>query len=283
MIVEKRKIQETVDFLNTRTGIKPEVGVILGSGLGTVVDMLEDAVHIPYGEIPNFPVSSVKGHGGKLAFGNCAGKGVVVQEGRVHFYEGLAAAKVLYPLFVMKALGVKTVINTNAAGGINPAFRGGDLMLVRDHINFMALNPLTGPNDDSVGPRFPDMARAHHPGLRDLARRGAQELGIDLHDGILIAFSGPSYETLAEIAMAQQLGADAVGMSTVPEAIVSSYLGLRFLAITFISNLVSADRTDQLTHEEVTAAAGAASKKLASLIEYVITGMAKGEGETAGQ
>lgn len=278
MIVDQKKIAETVEFLQARTGIKPEVGVILGSGLGAVVDMLNDAVHIPYGEIPNFPVSSVKGHGGKLAFGTCAGKGVVVQEGRVHFYEGLPADRILYPLFVMKALGVKTIINTNAAGGINPAFQGGDLMLVRDHINFMALNPLTGPNDDSVGPRFPDMARAYHPGLREIARRGAEELGIELHDGILIAFSGPTYETLAEIAMAQQLGADAVGMSTVPEAIVSSYLGLNFLAITFISNLVSADRTEQLTHEEVTAAAGVASKKLASLIEFVVTEMKKTAG-----
>jgi purine-nucleoside phosphorylase len=279
MIVDKQKIQETVDYLATRTGIKPEVGIILGSGLGKVVDMLEDAVHIPYSEIPNFPVSSVKGHGGQLAFGTCAGKGVVVQEGRVHFYEGLPAQKILYPLFVMKALGVKTVINTNAAGGINPEFNGGDLMLVRDHINFMWLNPLAGPNDDSVGPRFPDMARAYHPRLREIARQGGKELGIELREGVLISFSGPSYETRAEIAMSAQLGADAVGMSTVPEAIVSSYLGFRFLAITFISNLVSSDRTAKLTHEEVTAAAGAASKKLASLIEYVVTEMKKVGGD----
>lgn len=279
MIVDKKKIQETVDYLATRTGIKPEVGIILGSGLGTVVDMLKETVHVPYGDIPHFPVSSVKGHGGQLAFGTCAGKGVVVQEGRVHFYEGLGAAKILYPLFVMKALGVNTIINTNAAGGINPDFKGGDLMLVRDHINFMFLNPLTGPNDDSVGPRFPDMARAYNPRLREIARRGAGNLGIELREGVLISFSGPSYETRAEIAMAGQLGADAVGMSTVPEAIVSSYLGLRFLAITFISNLVSSTRTEKLTHEEVTAAAAGASNKLASLIEYVITEMKKPQGE----
>ncbi len=280
MIVDKQKIQETVAYLKTRTEMEPEVGVILGSGLGRVVDMLEDTVHIPYGEIPHFPVSSVKGHGGQLAFGTCAGKGVVVQEGRVHFYEGLPAAKILYPLFVMKALGVKTIINTNAAGGINPEFKGGDLMLVRDHINFMFLNPLTGPNDESVGPRFPDMARAYNPRLREISRAGARQLGIELREGVLISFSGPSYETRAEIAMAGQLGADAVGMSTVPEALVSSYLNLRFLAITFISNLVSADRTVELTHEEVTAAAAEASKKLAGLIEYVITEM-KAAGDLA--
>lgn len=280
MIVDKAKIQETVEFLKTRTQIKPEIGIILGSGLGAVVDMLEDSVHIPYGEIPHFPVSSVKGHGGQLAFGTYAGKSVVVQEGRVHFYEGLGADKVLYPLFVMKALGVKTIINTNAAGGINPEFSGGDLMLVRDHINFMWLNPLTGPNDESVGPRFPDLARAYHPRLREIALQGAKELGIALREGILISFAGPSYETRAEIAMSAQLGADAVGMSTVPEAIVSSYLGLRFLAITFISNLVSSDRTAKLTHEEVTSAAGAASKKLASLIKYVVTEIKKAGGDT---
>jgi len=278
MIIDRNKIAETVEYLNTRTEVKPEVGIILGSGLGDVVDMIEDTVRIPCDEIPHFPVSSVKGHGGNLTFGTFAGKGIVVQEGRVHFYEGLGAEKIMYPLFAMKALGVKTIINTNAAGGIDPAFEGGDLMLVRDHINFMFTNPLTGPNDPEVGPRFPDLARAYHPGLRELARRGAEELGIELREGVLIAFSGPSYESRAEIAMSAQLGAHAVGMSTVPEAIVSSYLKLRFLAITFISNLVSPDRTEKLTHREVTEAAAAASKKLASLIGYVITELKPAEG-----
>ncbi len=270
MIVDKKSIQETVDFLHSRIKIKPEIGIVLGSGLGAVVELLEDAIHIPYSDIPNFPVSSVKGHGGRLAFGTFAGKNIVVQEGRVHFYEGIGAAKVMYPLFVMKALGVTTVINTNAAGGINPDFSGGDLMLVRDHINFMFLNPLSGPNDDSVGPRFPDMSEAYHPGLGELALRAAKKAGINLHQGVLISFPGPSYETKAEIAMAAKLGADAVGMSTVPEAIVSSYLGLRFLAITFISNLVSATRTEPLTHEEVTRAAAKASGNLARLIGEII-------------
>ena len=270
MIIDKAKVQETVEYLQSRTDIKPEIGIILGSGLGAVVELLEDAVHIPYPDIPNFPVSSVKGHGGQLAFGTYAGKGIVVQEGRVHFYEGLGAARVMYPLWVMKALGVKTIINTNAAGGINSDFAGGDLMLVKDHINFMFTNPLTGPNDESIGPRFPDMATAYHPELAKIAVRAAEKTGVHLQSGTLIAFPGPSYETKAEIAMVEKWGADAVGMSTIPEAIVSSYLGLRFLGITFISNLVSPTRTEPLTHEEVTRTAAQASGNLAKLIGEII-------------
>ncbi|MDP8214567.1 MAG: purine-nucleoside phosphorylase [Candidatus Euphemobacter frigidus] len=273
MIIEKEKVRETVEYLSSRTEVKPEIGIILGSGLGAVVKLLEDSIHIPYPDIPNFPVSSVKGHGGKLAFGTYAGKGLVVQEGRVHFYEGLGAAKVMYPLWVMKALGVKTIINTNAAGGINPNFAGGDLMLVKDHINFMFTNPLIGPNDESIGPRFPDISEAYNPELGEIARHAAEKIGIKLQSGILISFPGPSYETRAEIAMAIKLGADAVGMSTVPEAIVSSYLGLRFLAITFISNLVSPTRTEPLTHKDVTRAAARASKNLAALIGEIIKEM----------
>jgi purine-nucleoside phosphorylase len=270
MIVDKTKIQETVDYIQSQTTIRPEVGIVLGSGLGAVVDLLENAIHIPYSDIPNFPVSTVKGHGGRLAFGTYAGKGIVVQEGRVHFYEGLGAEKVMYPLFVMKALGVKTVINTNAAGGINPDFAGGDLMLIEDHINFMSMNPLTGPNDDTVGPRFPDLAEAYNPDLNKLAVQVAEKNGIKLQRGILAACSGPSYETKAEIAMLEKMGAHAVGMSTIPEAIVARYLGLRFLGITFISNLVSPNRTEPLTHKEVTEAAAKASGNLAKLIGEVI-------------
>ncbi len=270
MIIEKEKVQETVDYLATRTEIKPECGIILGSGLGAVVDMLEDAVHVPYSEIPHFPVSSVKGHSGKLAFGTYAEKGIVIQVGRSHFYEGLGAKKVMYPLWVMKALGVETIINTNAAGGSNPDFSGGDLMLVKDHINFMFTNPLIGPNDDTVGPRFPDMSQPYDPRLQETARQAAQAAGIKLQEGVLIAFLGPSYETRAEIAMAVKMGGDAVGMSTVPECIVANYLGIRFLAITFISNLVSHTRTEPLTHEEVTKTAAQASGNLARLVAGVL-------------
>lgn len=270
MIIDRERVNETVDFIRGKTDVKPECGIILGSGLGAVVELLQNDIHIPYSEIPNFPVSSVKGHGGQLALGEYEGTGVIIQEGRVHFYEGLGAEKVMYPLWVMKAMGVKTIINTNAAGGINPEFSGGDLMLVRDHINFMFTNPLIGPNDDEIGPRFPDMSGAYNPRLQDLARESARENGIKLQEGVLIGFIGPSYETRAEIAMAAKMGADAAGMSSVPECIVSRYLGMEFLAITFISNLVSPTRTEPLTHEEVTRAAAKASGNLASLIEAVL-------------
>jgi len=270
MIIDRNQLQETVEFINSRTGIKPEYGIILGSGLGKVADLLEDSVLIPYAEIPHFPVSSVKGHSGELALGTYDGKGIVIQVGRVHFYEGLGAEKVMYPLWVMKMLGVTSLINTNSAGGINPAFAGGDLMLVTDHINFMFTNPLVGPNDDSVGPRFPDMSRPYDTELQQMARRAAAEIGITLHEGVLIAFLGPSYETRAEIAMAAKMGADAVGMSSVPECIVSNYLGMRFLAITCIANLVSPTRNEPLSHEEVTRAANLASENLTCLITEIL-------------
>lgn len=270
MIIDKNKIRETVDYIQSQISITPEIGIILGSGLGAVVDLLEDATHIPYSNIPNFPVSTVKGHKGQLAFGTYAGKGIVIQEGRVHFYEGLGAEKVTYGLFAMKALGVTTVINTNAAGGINPDFSAGDLMLIRDHINFMGINPLIGPNDDSVGPRFPDLAEAYNPDLIKVAQVVGEKNGITLQSGVLAGCSGPSYETKAEIAMLITMGADAVGMSTIPEAIVSRYLGLRFLGITFISNLASPTRTRPLTHLEVTQGAAKASADLVKLIGGII-------------
>jgi len=270
MIIDKEKIKDAVDYIRGKTDITPRYGIILGSGLGSVVDMLEDPIHIPSEEIPHFPESTVKGHGGRIALGKYAGKPVIVQEGRVHFYEGLPADEIMFPLFVMKALGVETIINTNSAGGINPDFKGGDLMLVDDHINYMFTNPLIGPNDPEVGPRFPDMSRAYDRGLQRLAEVAAEEIGIKLHHGILIGFIGPSYETRAEIAMAEMLGADAVGMSSVPECIVSSYLKLRFLAITFISNMVDASRTEPLTHKEVTEAAAIGCRDLAALIDQIL-------------
>ena len=270
MIIDPAQIQETVNFLNSRTEIKPEYGLILGSGLGAVAKLLDDSILIPYSEIPYFPISSVRGHPGKLALGRYAGKNIVIQVGRAHFYEGIGAEKVMYPLWVMKALGVSTLINTNSAGGINPAFAGGDLMLVTDHINFMFTNPLIGPNDESMGPRFPDMSRPYDPKLQKNAREAAETCGIKLAEGVLIAFLGPSYETKAEIAMSSKLGADAVGMSSVPECIVANYLGMRFLAITCIANLVSPTREEPLSHDEVTRAAALASENLRCLIAEIL-------------
>jgi len=266
MIIDKNKIAETTAFLQEKAGMTPEFGLILGSGLGGVVDMLEGAVPVPYSQIPHFPVSTVKGHPGTLTFGTYAGKNVVTQVGRVHYYEGIGWEKVMYPLWVMRALGVSSIINTNSAGGINPHFGGGDLMLVTDHINLMGSNPLMGPNDDEVGPRFPDMSKPYDAEYSRIFREAAGVIEIDLREGVLVGFSGPSYETKAEISMAMTLGADAAGMSSIPEAIVGNYLGMRYVGITCISNLVSPTRTEALTHEEVTAAANKASADLTRLI-----------------
>ncbi len=266
MIIDRNKVAETVKYLSGRAGIVPEFGLILGSGLGGVVDMLENPTTVPYREIPHFPVSTVKGHPGTLTFGTYAGKTVVTQVGRVHYYEGIGWEKVMYPLWVMKALGVKSIINTNSAGGINPAFGGGDLMLVTDHINLMGSNPLIGPNDDEMGARFPDMSKPYDADFSRVFREAARALKIPLRQGVLVGFSGPTYETKAEIAMAMKLGADAAGMSSIPEAIVGNYLGMRYVGITCISNLVSPTRTEPLTHEEVTEAAHKASADLTRLI-----------------
>lgn len=273
MIIDRNKVAETVAYLNSRTKIKPEYGLILGSGLGGVVEMLENTTAIPYAEIPHFPVSTVKGHPGTLTFGSYAGRNLVTQVGRVHYYEGIGWEKVMYPLWVMKALGVKVIINTNSAGGINPEFGSGDLMLVTDHINLMGSNPLIGPNDDAMGPRFPDMSSPYDAELQEVTRQAAKALEIKLRRGVLIGFSGPTYESKSEIAMAHKLGADAAGMSSIPEAIVGNYLGMRYLGITCISNLVSPTRTEPLTHEEVTAAANKASKDLTLLIEEMLKRM----------
>ena len=270
MIIDPTKIRETVDFINHSGAVKPAFALILGSGLGDVADLLEKPVFLPYSDIPHFPVSSVKGHAGKLAIGSYLGKGVLAQVGRVHFYEGLGAERVMYPLWVMKALGVTTLINTNSAGGINASFAAGDLMMVTDFINFMFTNPLIGPNDEKVGPRFPDMSKPYDAALQETARQAAKKIGVPLREGVLIGFLGPSYETKAEIAMAMKLGADAAGMSSVPETIVANYLGMKILGITCISNLVSPTRTAPLTHDEVTEAGAAASRNLRALIAEIL-------------
>ncbi len=270
MIIDPKKLKETEEYLASKSSIRPEFGIVLGSGLGAVSERLEEKAVIPYSEIPHFPVSTVPGHSGELALGKLGGKSVIVQIGRVHFYEGIGAENVMYPLWLMKQLGVKTVVNTNSAGGVNPDYEAGELMLVTDHINFMFVNPLVGPNDEDVGPRFPDMSSPYDSELRKISLKAAQKLGLKLHQGVLIAFLGPSYETLAELNMAAQLGADAVGMSSVPECIVSNYLGMRFLGLTCISNLVGPARSEPLSHDEVMEAAGLAARNLGNLIIEII-------------
>lgn len=243
-------LQETTQFILDK-GIKEiEFGMILGSGLGELADEIEDAIKIPYDTIPFFPVSTVVGHAGQLVYGTLSGKKVLAMQGRFHFYEGHSMQTVTYPVRVMGALGAHSVIVTNACGGVNESFVPGDLMLISDHINFTGTNPLIGPNEDEIGPRFPDMSQAYTPAYRESAKEVANKLGLDLKEGVYMGYSGPTYETPAEIKMSRVMGADAVGMSTVPEVIVAAHGGLNVLGISCITNLAAGMQAN-LNHEEV--------------------------------
>lgn len=259
-------MKDTLDYIDTYTdGFKPEIGIILGSGLGDLADTYCEFA-IPYDKIPRFSKSTVAGHKGQLVFATIGEKKVVMMQGRIHYYEGHSMQEITYPVKVMKMLGVKTVIITNAAGAINKSFRPGDLMVITDHINMMGDNPLIGPNDDTLGPRFPDMSEVYNKNLVKMADAAARILRMDLKHGVYIASSGPSYETPAEIKMARYLGADAAGMSTVPEAIVANYCGMKVLGISCISNYASGVSTKKLSHEEVIETTNAVKSKFKELI-----------------
>ncbi len=244
-------IREAVDYIGTRTNVRPAIALVLGSGLGVLADEIENAVTISYGDIPHFPVSTVEGHAGELLVGTLAGKPVLLMKGRFHMYEGYGAETVSFPVRVMKALGVKTLVVTNAAGGINASFQPGDLMLISDHINFMFKNPLIGPNDPEVGVRFPDMSEAYSKRLRALARGVGEKVGVSFQEGVYAGLLGPTYETPAEIRMLRTLGADAVGMSTVPETIAARHSGIEVLGISCISNMAAGMLDQPLDHAEV--------------------------------
>jgi purine-nucleoside phosphorylase len=246
------QVQETVQAIRQRAGgLTPRVGIILGSGLGAFADGFERKVAIPYGELPHFPHSSVPGHAGRLVVGLVGGEPVVAMQGRVHSYEGYSPLQVAFPARVLCALGIKGLVVTNAAGGINPQFAPGDLMAITDHLNLSGWNALTGPNDDRLGPRFPDMSRAYAPSLRELLLQSAQRTQVLLRQGVYVMVSGPSYETPAEIRMFRTLGADAVGMSTVPEVVAASHMGVPVVGISCITNLAAGVGDKPLTHEEV--------------------------------
>lgn len=263
-------MQNTIDFINEKTNnFTPEIGIILGSGLGELADEYCDYA-ISYNDIPNFIKSTVKGHKGRLVFAKIDGKKVVMMQGRNHFYEGHKMSEITFPVKVMKKLGVKTLILTNAAGAVNESFRPADLMIITDHINNMGANPLIGPNDDTLGERFPDMSEVYKKYLIELAEQCAKKLGIDVQKGVYWANSGPSYETPSEIKMYRMLGADAVGMSTVPEAIVANYCGMNILGISCITNSASASTGAKLSHEEVVDTANKAKTKFKSLILEII-------------
>ncbi len=253
----------------------PQVGMVLGSGLGALADAVQDASTVPYDQIPNWPRSTVEGHRGRLVLGELEGCPVIVQQGRAHYYEGDSMARVTLPVRVMQLLGVKTLIVTNAAGGLNPEFRPGELMLIRDHINLLGMagqNPLRGPNDPRLGTRFPDMSRAYDPELLALAHKVAREAGIRLHEGVYVCLAGPSFETPADVRFLRMTGADAVGMSTVPEVVVARHGGLRVLGLSGISNLLVSPAAGAVptTHQEVLEAGERLVPQLIAVIRGVL-------------
>lgn len=259
---------------------RPRVGIILGSGLSPLAQAVEDAISIPYTTIPNFPKPTVEGHAGQLVVGRLEDSLVMMMQGRVHFYEGYPIQQIVFPVRMMQVMGVETLIVTNAAGGLNPDFEAGDMMLLNDHINLVGMagaNPLIGPNDPTLGPRFPDMSHAYDLELRGIAREVAQEKGLLLREGIYVSLSGPSFETPADIRFLRMIGADAVGMSTVPEVIVARHGGMRVLGISSISNMALAAPTpDQETsHEEVLATGKQIVPRLISLLLGVLARIEK--------
>ncbi|WP_206812789.1 purine-nucleoside phosphorylase [Paradesulfitobacterium ferrireducens] len=245
------RLAETRRFLVGKTNLMPEIGIILGSGLGGFASLIDEKTVIPYKEIPHFPISTVEGHAGQLVFGKVSGKSVVAMQGRFHYYEGYNMQEVTYPVRVMQVLGATGLIVTNASGGINPAYRPGDLVLIRDHINLMGENPLRGANLSSLGPRFPDLSEAYDLEWRQKVLPLAQELGITPQEGIYAALSGPSYESPAEIRYLRTIGADLVGMSTVPEVIVANHGGMRVLGISCVTNMAAGILPQKLSHAEV--------------------------------
>ncbi|MFZ5824488.1 MAG: purine-nucleoside phosphorylase [Bacillota bacterium] len=265
-----RQMEEARAAIAARGAASPDIGLILGSGLGDLADQIENAVRIPYGEIPHFPVSTVPGHAGELVIGSLMGRTVVAMKGRVHYYEGYTMQQVTFPVRVMKALGVSTLIVTCASGGLNPAFEAGDLMLITDHINLMGEDPLRGPNQEQLGPRFPAMVDAYTPELRQVALKVAAELGFTLRQGVYSPISGPSYNTSAELRMLQRLGSDAVGMSTVPEVVVARHMGLKVMGVACITDMALPDSPVHLTHEQVMEVANRTKPRFQNLIKGVL-------------
>lgn len=265
-----KSIDDTALYLKKRMNTSPEIAIILGTGLGELVKEIEVESEIPYEDIPNFPVSTVEGHSGKLIFGKMGGKDIMAMQGRFHFYEGYSMQQVTFPIRVMKALGIKTLFVSNAAGGMNDSFEIGDLMMISDHINRFPEHPLRGKNYNELGPRFPDMSDAYSKRLRNLATSIAIELGIKLHQGVYVGTSGPTFETPAEYRFFKIIGGDAVGMSTVPEVIVAKHAGLEVFAISVITDLGLEGKVEKVSHEEVQLAALSAQPKMTSIMREII-------------
>jgi purine-nucleoside phosphorylase len=265
-INEMKKIKETEQFLASKMKNKPQIGIILGSGLGGLVQHINIELEIPYPEIPNFPVSTVKGHRGSLIFGKMNGVDVVVCSGRFHYYEGYTMQEITFPVQVMKELKINKLIVSNAAGGMNPTFKVGDIMLIRDHINLFPTNPLLGPNDEEMGPRFLDMSEAYSKKILNIAFECAKKLDIHVQNGVYVGVTGPCFETPAEYRMFTIMGGDAVGMSTVPETIVARHRGIEVFGLSVITDLGIVGQVEKVSHEEVLQAAKIAEPKMVKLV-----------------
>lgn len=265
-----KKVNDAKSFIQSKIGFVPEIGLVLGSGLGVLADEIENKVIINYSDIPAFPVSTVEGHNNCFVFGKLNGKYVAAMQGRFHYYEGYRMQELIFPVHVMKSLGIDKLIVTNAAGGVNTGFKPGDLMLIRDHINFSGDNPLIGPNIEEMGVRFPDMSAAYNNAFIDIAKECAKSLKLSIKEGVYIYFTGPSYETPAEIRAVRILGADAVGMSTVPEVIAANHCGMKVLGISCITNMAAGILDQPLNHKEVIETAEKVKVDFIKLVRLVI-------------
>ena len=269
------RLAEAAKLVQSKSALRPQVGLVLGSGLGAFARSLDAATVIPYGQIPHWPVSTAIGHSGELVIGTSQGVPLAVMSGRAHFYEGYTPEQVVFPIRVLARMGVKIVIMTNAAGSVNVNYHPGELMIISDHINFMGVNPMIGPNEETLGLRFFDMTEPYDPLLGQLAERACAKVGMTVRKGIYIAFSGPSYETPAEIRMARTLGADAVGMSTVPEVIAARHMGMRVLGISCITNMAAGVLKKKLHHQEVLDTAEKVREGLIEVLERLVQDVAK--------
>jgi purine-nucleoside phosphorylase len=272
---EYERAEEAAAHVRERITTQPRIAVVLGSGLGAFAHELCDAVHIDYHDIPNFPDVTVAGHSGQLVVGRLEDVAVAVMQGRVHLYEGYSAREVAFPVRVLGRLGVKAVVLTNASGGINASYKAGSLVVLKDHINLQGANPLDGPNDERFGPRFPDMTHAYTRQYREMALAEGKKLGLDVHEGVYVGLTGPSYETPAEIRAFRTMGADAVGMSTVAEAIVARHMGMKMLAISCAANLAADVSNEEVSHGEVLAVMKKSQSGLVRLLKTVLPKIAE--------
>ncbi len=263
-------IEEAASIVRTHWSTRPEVAIILGTGLGRLASEIESPTVIEYGDVPGFPLSTVESHAGRLLCGTLGGKTVVAMQGRFHRYEGYTLRQVTFPVRVLRALGAETLVVSNACGGLNPLWSAGDLMLIADHINLLGDSPLIGPNDDRLGPRFPDLSATYDGGLRALARRVAMDEGITLREGVYVAVSGPNLETRAEYRMLRAIGADVVGMSTVPEVIVAVHAGMRVLGLSIVTDMCLPDALEPATVEKIIGVANEAEPRLTSVVRGVL-------------